>query len=76
MNAEGSWYDLITDDPKLKASFAAAKREAKDELERAGEKDRKGLGRVFDQRKKRILKEKYDMEWRTTAEMNPHLMFD
>jgi hypothetical protein len=67
------WYDLVEDDPQLKPTFVAAELEAKEMLPRTHEK---GWGAIFESTKKRILKDKYGLEWRTTKELNPSAIFD
>jgi hypothetical protein len=69
------WYDLIEDDPVLKPAFAAAEREAREEFTRK-HKPGKGDSLVIDKTKKRILKEKFGIDWRTVSELNPDLVID
>jgi hypothetical protein len=71
-----SWFkhDPIEDDPKFKSIIEAAGREAEAELAN----EPKGIGYCHDywSTKKRILKEKYGVDWKSPAEMNPGVLFD
>jgi len=57
-----------------KAIIAAVNKEA--EAEAAAYRARMGYCHVLWGAKQRILKEKYGIEWRTPAEMNPLTCFD
>lgn len=70
------WYDLLEDDPRWKSAFEAADREAREECTRKHNPNEKGWGLVLDETKKRILKEKYGIDWRTESELNPDLIVD
>lgn len=71
--------DPIENDPTLAAAFADADALANASIERK-HADRdivvRGLQYDIDLIKQRILKGKYGIDWRTTAEMNPGLCFD
>lgn len=45
-------------------------------LEEENVKKQKGYIHIFESRKKKILKEKYGIEWKTTQEMNPDILID
>lgn len=66
--------DPIEDDPKFKEILAKAEAEAEEELK----DERRGMGfcHLFWHTKKRILKEKYNVKWKSPADLNPHVMFD
>ncbi|MBD1812991.1 hypothetical protein NDA07_01485 [Microcoleus vaginatus DQ-U2] len=71
-----SWFkhDPIEDDPKFKSIIEAAEREAEAEL--ANEPEVLGYCHQFWSTKTRILKEKYGVDWKSPAEMNPDVLFD
>ena len=66
--------DPIEEDPRFKEILAlvdaTVEREFKDEPRVAG------FCHIFWATKKCILKEKYDLDWKTPAEMNPDAIFD
>ena len=35
-----------------------------------------GMNQIIWQRKKELLKELYNIDWKTPAELNPHIIFD
>jgi hypothetical protein len=72
----GHRYDPIEDDPKIQVQLKAADEEADQELAQKGVKNKAGSCHVFWEPKKRILREKYGIDWRTPAEMNPEITFD
>ena len=72
---DGLWYDPIEDDPNVKPLLRAAEKEAKSAEELQGPR-RFGWVHGYWSVKKRILKEKYGIDWRTPAEMNPKMAFD
>jgi hypothetical protein len=57
-----------------KAILEAAERETKQQLA----EEVRGLGfcHRFWRMKQQILKEKYGINWKTPAEMNPHIIYD
>ena len=70
---EGLCHDIQERDPNLKKTFKEAEQEALEELSkkfnmRSYKKDYRD---AFWNEKKRILKEKYNIDWKTLAEMNP-----
>jgi hypothetical protein len=70
---DGLRYDPIEDDPNVQPFLRAAEKEAAEELQ--GPR-RLGWVHGYWRVKKRILKEKYGIEWQTPAEMNPKGAFD
>jgi hypothetical protein len=69
------WYDLIEDDPRLMPAFEMADLEARAEYMRK-HKPGKGESIIIDRTKKRILKEKFGIDWRTVSDLNPNLIID
>jgi hypothetical protein len=80
-------YDPIEDEPEFAESFKGAEREAEQELSKP-EKGfsesssatvhllrRRGQTHTLQSIKQRILREKYNIEWFTWAEMNPGTHF-
>lgn len=74
-NQAGYRYDPIEDDPAVQPFLQAAEKEAKSAEELQGSRP-KGWTHGFWRVKKRILKEKYGIDWRTPAELNPDWAFD
>lgn len=73
--ADGHYYDPIEDDPSLRQILTAADEEA---LKACPRPRGRLMGYIhgFWATKKRILKEKYGVDWRSPAEMNPNVAFD
>jgi hypothetical protein len=65
----------IEDDPKLGPIVEKARREALSE-ELANQPERLGFCHIVWATQKRILKDKYGIDWKTPAEMNPGILFD
>jgi hypothetical protein len=67
-------HDPKEDDPKLKKMFEQAKEEADKNLSNHP----RGLGfcHTYWSELKRILKEKYGIDWKSPEEMNPGVIFD
>ncbi len=70
---EGLRHDIKERDPKLKKTFKEAEQEALQELsKRSNVRSSKTTHcHLFWNEKKRILKDKYNVDWKTLAEMNP-----
>ncbi len=67
-------HDPIEDDPKYRTILDAAEREAQKECKST--KGRRGhCHRVWGV-KKRILREKYHLNWQDPSELNPNARFD
>lgn len=73
---DGQRYDPIEDDLKVRPILDRAGREADQELAAKGITRGCGYCNYYWPVKKRILKEKYGIDWRTPAEMNPDWAFD
>ena len=69
-------YDPIEDDADIQPILALASVDAHAELAAQGQSGGLGYCHGFWPVKKRILREKYQVEWRSPAEMNPGVMFD
>jgi hypothetical protein len=67
-------HDPIEDDPKYKPILEAAERDTEQEL--ADCPRVMGFCHRYWGTKKRILKEKYGVEWKTPAELNLNIIFD
>ena len=65
-------------DPKLNKIIRAAEREARENLmEMYGDlSGQAGFCHTLWDEQKRILKEKYGIEWKTPREMNPGILYD
>jgi len=68
--------DPIEHDSAMRIYLELAGDEAHAELAAEGWVRGFGYGTVFDMRKKRILKTKYHIDWKTLEEMNPGWTFD
>src|SRR5437879_2939828 len=75
-SADGLRYDPIEDDPKFRLVLILADQEADQELAAKGITRGFGYCNVHWPVMKRILKEKYGIDWRTPAEMNSGVVFD
>jgi hypothetical protein len=73
---EGERFDPIEDDPHLQPVLEAAGHEAEAELAAHGIRNGFGFCNYYWPVKKRILKDKYGVDWRTPPEMNPGVIWD
>jgi len=69
-------YDPIDCDPKFKAILDTVMTEVENELANHEMKGQPGFCHFIWARKKRILKEKYGLDWRTPRERNPMNFYD
>lgn len=69
-------YDCIEDKEEYRKIFQKVELETEKVLKDKGVK--KGLGyiHIFESYKKKLLKEQYGIEWKTTQEMNPNVKID
>lgn len=69
-------HDPIEEKEEYKEIFQKVNKEVEEILRK--EKVEKTLGyvHIFDRYKKQILKEKYNIEWKTLSEMNPNVIID
>ncbi|NJD37696.1 MAG: proteinase inhibitor I4 serpin [Geobacter sp.] len=72
----GLYYDPIEDDPRYADVFKKINDEVKETLAGDPRKGSMGFVHTIWSTKQRILKQKYNIDWRTPAELNPHVMFD
>jgi hypothetical protein len=73
-DANGRLYDPIEDDPEAGPLIRKADQEARQAMNDVPRQ--LGWTRWFFESKKQILKEKYKIEWRSPAEMNPGVAYD
>ena len=71
---DGIKYDSKEKDPKYKKITKEAEKEAEKNLAHIPKVE--GYCFSFWDEKKRILKEKYGIDWKTPAELNPSTLFD
>lgn len=70
-------FDPQEDKPNIKPLIEKAEREAKKTLKKYQvKKNVLGYCHSLWREQKRILKEKYNIDWKTPAEMNPNVTFD
>ena len=72
----GITRDPIEHDPRYADIFRQIDDEVKGILANHPSKGAMGFVHVFWDTKKRVLKQKYKIDWKSPAEMNPHIMFD
>lgn len=70
----GIKHDKKEDDPKYKSQIDAATKDAEEECKHI--KGKMGYCHAFWGAKKRILKEKYHIDWKSPAELNRGIKFD
>ncbi len=72
----GLVHDPVEDDPRYAEIFRSIDDEVKallvDHPQRGGE----GFVNIYWQTKKNLLKQKYNIDWRSPGEMNSHVLFD
>lgn len=69
-------HDPISEKDEYKKIFEKVDKEVEDLLNEKNVHKQLGYVHIFDEQKKKILKEKYDIDWKTTAEMNPDVLID
>ncbi|NMC04755.1 MAG: hypothetical protein GYA24_06065 [Candidatus Lokiarchaeota archaeon] len=67
--------DKIETDPRYERIISEANQEAEKAVVIV-KKGEMGYCHAFWAAKKRVLKEKYGIDWKSPAELNPHVMFD
>ncbi len=76
LQADPFKHDPIEDDPVINPLIIAATEEARAELVASGEGLGFGSCHSLWRIKQRILKDKYQIEWKSPGEMNPGCVFD
>lgn len=74
--SSGLYYDPVEDDPRYAEVFNRIDEEVKTALDLSTKHRGRGYVHIFWDTKKRILKQKYNIDWRTPAELNPQVIFD
>ena len=69
-------HDEIEYKDEYKEIFKKVDREVEEKLNREGVQKSFGYIHIFDSYKKKILKERYNINWKTTQEMNSNVMID
>jgi len=72
----GLYYDPAEDDPRYAGIFKAIDAEVRESLAADPERGRRGSVHIYWSAKKRLLKQKYGIDWRSPGELNPHVIFD
>lgn len=72
----GLYYDPVEDDPRHAGVFAKIDAEVKEALAGHPRKGSMGFIHIIWDTKQKILKQKYNIDWKTPAELNPQVMFD
>jgi hypothetical protein len=65
-------HDPIEDDPQFASILEEASNEARSELAEHPRNGQMGFCHIFWATKKKILKEKYSIDWKTPVEMDPY----
>jgi hypothetical protein len=77
IDRDGIRCDIKERDPKFRSIIKQADKEAEEKvLKEFGGKHMFGECHAIWDETKRILKEKYNIDWKTPAEMNPDVQFD
>jgi len=74
--SSGLYYDPIEEDPRYADVFKKIDAEVDESLGITSKGGGRGYIHVIWETKKRILKGKYKIDWRTPAELNPQVRFD
>ncbi|GEM_PF-783492 len=74
--SSGLYYDPVEDDPRYADVFRQIDGEVKAALAGHPRKGSMGFVHVIWETKKQILKNRYNIDWRTPAELNPQVLFD
>ena len=69
-------HDPIEKDERYKEIFEQVDKEVKELLEKKGVQKELGYVHIYEGLKKDILKKKYNIDWKTTKEMNPDVLID
>lgn len=74
--ASGLYYDPVEDDPRYAEVFRKIDAEVQEALANHPQRGSMGFVHLVWETKKRILLQKYSIDWKTPAELNPQVMFD
>ena len=74
--ASGLYYDPVEDDPRYAEVFRKIDAEVQEALAGHPQRGSMGFVHLVWETKKRILLQKYRIDWKTPAELNPQVMFD
>ena len=74
--SSGLYYDPVEDDPQYADVFRKINDEVNEALAEHPKKGSMGFVHIIWEMKKQILKQKYGVNWKTPAELNPQVMFD
>lgn len=69
-------HDPVEDDPRHAAVFRTIDGEVKALLADHPQRGSEGSVTIYWDTKKRLLREKYGIDWRSPGELNPHVLFD
>jgi len=69
-------HDPIEDEPKYRHIFETNNAEVRDILKDHPMRNHRRGVHIFWNTKKKLPKEKYGIDWRSPAEMNPYIIFD
>ena len=72
----GLYYDPVEDDPRYAEVFGKIDAEVKEALASHPQRGSMGFVHLIWETKKWILLQKYSIDWKTPAELNPQVMFD
>lgn len=69
-------HDEIENKEEYKEIFKKVNEEVEQKLKKEGYQLGLGYIHIFDRYKKQILKKKYNIDWKSTQEMNPNILLD
>jgi hypothetical protein len=72
----GLYYDPVEDDPRYAEVFKTIDDEVKGLLADHPQRGAEGFVNIYWSIKKSLLERKYNIDWRSPGEMNPHVLFD
>lgn len=72
----GLYYDPVEDDPRHAEVFRKIDDEVKETLAAHPKHGSMGFVHIVWETKQRILKRKYNIDWKSPAELNPQVLFD
>ncbi|MBT0653067.1 BPTI/Kunitz-type proteinase inhibitor domain-containing protein [Geomobilimonas luticola] len=74
--SSGLAHDPVENDPRYAEVFKNIDDEVKALLADHPQRGAEGFVNIYWGTKKRVLKEKYGIDWRSPGELNPHVLFD